>query len=400
MKTLLALRTAKLECWRDKFNGILAAASDRQWRVQLVEGLPTNARLSKLIDFWKPCGIIAECSGVNRVPTYSTGLPIVFLDLDPSALPASPRQRFVRHDPVAIANEAAQELLSVQSETGSLAHFAFVGWFRTACWCEDKRRAFAQAIALHGRGVGEFAPRASDERDPAACQRRLAAWLASIPKPCGLFAVNDVMAENVLASAHTLGLSLPDELAVIGVDDDTGICEHASPTLSSVRPDFIGSGRVSVEILERLIAGRAASTPQLTTIPPLGVVRRQSTRDTEPFDPAVSHALERIRRDACAGLSAKAVLSDFGCSRRLAEMRFRRATGHGVLAEIIRVRLEAAQRLLAYPGVTVGAVANRCGWNSPAIFRRHYRKAFGHTPLQPGIQGTIRGRDCLNRVER
>lgn len=372
METLLVIRTAKLDCWRQKLAGISIAAAERGWRVQVVESMPTATRLHELVEFWQPVGLIAECSA--GTPRFNPTVPTVFLDLDPSDFKPSSSHRqapchFVRHDPDAIAKAAARELMSL-----GLRHFAFVGWFHPTCWSDDKRQAFAHMLALHGFGVSEFSSRPADERNTIAFQKRLREWIRSLPKPCGIFAVNDHIAEAVLSAID----KQHGDFAVIGVDNDESLCERSYPTITSIQPDFTTTGRVAVEILSELPFSHR-QTP-LTTVPPIGIVRRQSTRLAAKKDKEVDAALEMIRRHACSGLTAEEVFKTFNCSRRFAEMRFREMVGRTVLKEIHRVRLETARRLLEDPKMPVKTIANRCGWNSDAIFRRIYLKTFGVLP--------------------
>ena len=116
------------------------------------------------------------------------------------------------------------------------------------------------------------------------------------------------------------------------------------------------------------------------TYPSVGVVRRESTRRLSTADPVISHALERIRKDACAGLSAREVLAETGLNRRVAEIRFRRLTGHSVLDEIRSVRLEAAKKLLANKLISVEAIAHQCGYDTLPAFSCFFKAETGLSP--------------------
>ena len=387
MYTLVVIHTSNQDSWRRKLAGISDAARKRDWRLQIVDRMPSVRDLRKLVAFWSPVGVILELSADSS--TFVRGMtaedldhtPFVFIDLDPSSVaPAHPHKsrppRFacVRHDPTAIAETAARELLSLAP-----AHFAFAGWFHPRCWCEDKRKAFSHILSLHGKGVSEFLPSADDEKNAVNFQRRLRKWLVEIPKPCGLFAVNDVIAEAVLSAAAAEGIAVPKDLAVLGVDNDEALCERTHPTLSSVLPDFENEGRTAVELVSRLRTERI-NGGRLFTVAPIRVVRRQSTRLSANENNEIESAVELIRREACSGLRARDVYRLFRCSRRLAEARFQKAVGRSVLREIHRVRLETAERLLTDPSIPIKTVAHRSGWNSDIIFRRIYKSTFGKTP--------------------
>lgn len=387
MNTLVVIHSSNLDSWRRKLAGISDAARKRNWRLQIVDRIPSPGELRKLVAFWSPVGVILELSAnsSSSVREMSTDdlatTPFVFIDVDPSMIVLAhphksrqPRFACVRHDPTAIAETAARELLSLAP-----AHFAFAGWFHPRCWCDDKRMAFSHILSLHGKGVSEFLPSAGDEKNAVNFQRRLRKWLVEIPKPCGLFAVNDVIAEAVLSAAAAEGIAVPKDLAVLGVDNDEALCERTHPTLTSILPDFENEGRTAVELVDRLREGRTKGG-RLFTVAPIRVVRRQSTRISASENNEIESALELIRREACSGLRARDVYRLFHCSRRLAEARFQMAVGRSVLREIHRVRLETAEQLLADPSIPIKTVAHRSGWNSDIIFRRIYKSAFGKTP--------------------
>ena len=375
METLLVIQTASLSAKRQAIlDGIVRGASEVGWRVQAVETVPSQAQLERLVRFWNPCDLVVECSGGSVSYHAPDNVPTVFIDQDPSC-PAHPRAGnaatpCVRNDSAYIAELVAREFLSL-----GLRHFAFVGWHTPIYWCEEKRESFLKVLALHGSGATVFTPTRRDASSQIAFQKRLRKWLKSLPKPCGLFAINDAIAEPVLAAAEAEKLSVPQDLAVISVDNDETICERTTPTLTSVRPGFAEIGYRAVRLL-----AEGGHPPALTVIRPVGLVRRQSSRLLNRTDPEVDAALELIRREACGGLKAADVLARFACSRRLAEKRFLSATGSSVLKAIHQVRLARAQELLANPDIPVKVVANRCGWNSDIIFRRIYTAAFGHPP--------------------
>lgn len=175
------------------------------------------------------------------------------------------------------------------------------------------------------------------------------------------------------------GIRIPEDLAVIGVDNDLDVCEYARPTLSSVAPDWFGAGRLTAEALDRLMKD-PKSGPIRLTYPPVNIIRRQSTQRLKRPDPEVSAALERIRREACGGLTAGAVVRMFTCSRRMAEIRFRQLTDHSILDAIRSIRLERAKELLAENDRDIGAIANFCGYGSMASFSNFFKSMTGVSP--------------------
>ncbi len=376
MQTILVLRTTRLECWPHKLAGINDFARRHAWRLQVIDCTAGPGRVAPLLAFWRPAGCIVEADGAASQlrPRDFAGTPVVFLDHSPEIVREG--ASVVRHDSARIAHLAARELLALDYPA-----YALIGWFYPSYWMQDKINAFQDVLSLHGKTAHLFCPAAPDRSNPAALQRHLQSWLAQLPRPCGIFGVNDAICGLALSAAVSLGLSIPEEMAFVGADDDALVCETATPSLSSVRPDFRQTGRLAAELLAERIAHPDAPA-RLRVVPPLRVVRRLSSRAFRRLDPAVKTALERIRRDAAAGLRARQVLDAFPCSRRQAEIRFRAATGRSVLEEIQDARLARALELLRNPDIALTAIADRSGWPSSLTLSRYVRRRFNQTLTQ------------------
>ena len=374
MDTVLYFQSQAKVNAAEKLAGVQAIAPKCGWLVQVIEGLPLAGRLESLIDFWQPVGVIVECGGTAATvdPAVFGSLPAVFFDHDPSCLP---RNAFcVTHDSVATAQMAARELMR-----GICTSFAFVPHPERRFWSDERERGFVSTLALNGHGCKVFSGKPS-QTDPTLYQRELRDFLKNLEKPCSLFAANDSTAKEVLTAAMFAGIGIPDDLSVIGVDNAAEVCEHTEPTLSSVRPDFRrGSELAALMLLAQIRDGTKFKGPRQRTFGPLEVVRRASTRRLAARDVVVSEALELIRREACSGLTANAVLKHFNSSRRLAEMRFRKATGRSVLEEIHAVRLDRAKQLLETGDMPLKAISDFCGFKNPNSLRKFFLKETGTT---------------------
>ena len=163
------------------------------------------------------------------------------------------------------------------------------------------------------------------------------------------------------------------------MDNDTETCLHTSPTLTSVEPDFYGGGFLAGELIVRL-AGKRADVPRVATFGALRVRRRESTSPAVVRDSLARKALACIAERAASGLTAAEVAGLFKCSRRSAEMRFRRATGASILEAILAERVETAKALLRRPDLKLEAVAALSGWKTYSVFRRHFTAACGLPP--------------------
>lgn len=376
MQTILVLRTTRLECWPQKLVGINDFARRHAWHLQIIDCTTGTGQVAPLLAFWNPAGCIVEADGAaSRLRPRDFGnTPVVFLDHSPEIVQEG--ASVVRHDSARIAHLAARELLALDYPA-----YALIGWFYPSYWMQDKINAFQDILSLHGKTAFIFRPAASDQNNPTALQRHLQSWLARLPRPCGIFGVNDAICELALSAAVSLGLSIPEEMAFVGADDDALICEVTTPSLSSVRPDFRKTGLLAAELLAERIAHPRAPA-RLCVVPPLHVVRRLSSRAFQRLDPMVKTALERIRRDAADGLRARQVLDAFPCSRRQAEIRFRAATGHSVLEEIQDARFARALELLRNPDIALSAIADRSGWPSSLTLSRYVRKRLNQTLTQ------------------
>ena len=371
MKTILFFQTGTPEIVRLKFAGVMDYARDRKWDVKTVDvsGAPRFVRDS--IRFWKASGCIAEASGgaEGLAPSAFGSTPVVYLCHDPRKI--KNRAACVTSDSPAVAKLAADELVALGRES-----VAFVDWFEPSVyWCETKRAVFMDELSRRGLECSLYTPRPTDATDRISLQRGLREWIAGLPKPCAVFAVSDVIGEQVLAACRALGAKVPEDVAVLAVNDDEQICDAAVPPLSSIRLDYRRTGRLAASLLDRAMGGEAVRGH--FTVPPDGVARRTSTRLFKRADGEARAAVEAVRRRACEGLRPSEVLGMFSCSRRLAEMRFKAAVGRTITEEIQAVRMERVYALLARPEVPIGAIANRCGWPSESFLRRHFRRVAG-----------------------
>ena len=377
MKTVLVFLTTLGRARAEMLAGIreFMRGTDLELQVAEYDGFPFPVR--DLISFWSPVGCIVEGNGKNvtaeTIPPDAFGdIPVVYLGCEASIMPKGATR--VVHDAVATANAAARELLSLD-----FGNFAFAG-VRGKSWSERRRDAFITALEANGEKVEHLDFDTETSADRGRSTRKMQAWLKQLPKPCGLMAANDAMAEAVLSICRMSGIAVPDEIAVVGVDDVEPICENTVPTLSSVRPDFRQGGRFAARLLARKLRG--GGTVQMQTVFSVsGLIRRGSTRVFRRKDSEVTDALERIWAPDGVFLSAKDVLSGFSCSRRNAEIRFRAMTGRSVLQELAAARLRRAQKLLGETSLQVAEIAASCGYRFTAHFRKMFRAETGMNPL-------------------
>jgi LacI family transcriptional regulator len=235
-------------------------------------------------------------------------------------------------------------------------------------WSEE-RQAGAGATWFHPSRSGAWEPQ----------QEQLRRWLAGLPKPLGLVAANDIHGLRALDACRRGGLAVPEQVAVVGADEDAELCELSDPPLSSVAFNPERVGFEAAALLDALMRGeRAPRKPML--VPPLGVTARQSTDILAIEDPYVARALHVIRRHACDGITVKEILGDIPLSRRSFEHRFARLLGRTPKDEIQRVRIERAKVLLAGTDLKAARISEQLGFHQPAYFSAVFRRETGSTP--------------------
>ena len=372
MRTVIYFKDSNGYHDRQKLVGAAAFAKRNDWNLQTAEPSIPEAEARRLLQLWAPDGVIInDTAGLNRrAVTACRGLPMVLFS--PFQPDRQSRAANLRADSHCVAEAAARELMTLRS-----ASYAFVSHpDANALWNVIRRTSFRDALMRQGFEPHEFTLAA---KSPVKGVSRLAGWLKGLSLPCSIFAANDATAARVLEACRLARLSVPDDIAVIGVDNDSEFCESTRPTLSSIGFDFIAAGRLAAETLDDLMR-HPRKRLTLVHYPPSGIIRRESTRRLARSSPAIRAALELIRRRACDGLGAREVLDAIPGSRRMAELRFRKLTGRSVLEEIREVRLSTAKQLLANPGLSIDSVARQTGYATPAAFTTFFKSMTGRTP--------------------
>lgn len=382
MMTVLAVRTTSRGTWREMFGGMGAYAKVREWVLQPVDARAQRPDFAAIAAYWGARGWIIDASGgaANLRGADFAGLPAVAINPDERIGDGIPE---IGNDQREVARLAMGDLMRRDPAT-----LVFAEWFQRRDWVLRRMDEARRVAAMHGRTLRAISPCGYDgsgDRGVAAVER-LTAALKPLERPIGVFAAADDIGALVIAAASRLGLSVPDDIAVVGVDNDPEICENCTPTLTSVRPDYRALGFTAAKTLARLLdaAGRKLGTlagDMATVVPLAGLVRRASSTTLQPCDRRVADALECIRLGACDGLTvAQVVRKCFGTSMHTAEDRFKAATGHTIGEEILKRRLAAALEYLREGRSSIGAIANFCGWNSAAAFRKVFTARHGLSP--------------------
>ncbi len=327
---------------------------------------------------WGGTGIIARIPNerVARaileadVPTIALGLT------DEQMQSASPLANFseLSSDAREVSRIAADHLLERR-----FSHYAYVG-LEDRAWSRRRERAFRERLASFGFEPHVYPqPKRQHDRVWEQEQTLLAAWLRNLPKPVGLFACNDDRGRQVLEACQFAELRVPEDVAVLGVDDDEVFCGLANPPLSSVALNAETAGYRAAELLDGMMQGRLRK-PRRIVVEALHVVTRRSTDIVAVEDQDVAAALQFIHREQGCDISVDTVVQEVAVSRRNLEKRFRDTIGRTILEEIQNTRLERAKRLLLETTYPVSKVAEIAGFGSTGYFIQFFHSRVGTTP--------------------
>jgi LacI family transcriptional regulator len=315
-------------------------------------------------------GLIASRPEVPQ-RILGSGLPIIGIDVQRPI----PRLPNIVGDAEAIAGMAAQHFL----ERG-FTQFAYCG-FEDIRWARERGACFVQQIAKAGFRVHMY--RQPEPHDHVAWDQQpalLAAWLKDLPKPTALLACNDDYGKQVTQACRLAGVQVPDEVAVLGVDDDEMVCLLCDPPMSSVALNFQRAGYEAAELLDHLMKGDVLPREQQILLRPTHVATRQSTDVLAVSDPVVACAARFIRENARAGIQVEDVVKAAGISRRTLQHRFRTVVGHSISEQIRRVRVNHIARMLVETNLTISQIATSLGYMDAQHIARYFRMVKGISP--------------------
>jgi LacI family transcriptional regulator len=357
-------------------NGVLRYATEHGLRWSYVVA-PESLSLSVLdLRGWRGEGIIAALNTPAEVACVKElAIPTVNISGTFSKTPV-PR--------VSVDHNLVGEMAATHLIERGFQEFAFYG-LKSVAYSTVRQRAFETTLAAAGlHSVSLVMPptyrvKASQWHDQ---QRKLIAWLNRLTKPVGLLAVTDYRARQVLDACRQVGIRVPQQVAVVGVDNEEVICAHVQPRLTSVARNNQLEGFQAAAVLDQLMRGKRAARNE-ETIAPQGVVTRESTETVAFQDPRLCSAIEFFNDHLADPIGIPEMASHVGVSRRWMEYAFRDALGESPYQYIRRRRLKLAQRLLdKRPPAKVYEVANQTGFSSAKQFSMVFSKEFGKSPRE------------------
>lgn len=366
---------------RETVGGILRfAAMHNDWEVQFAGAHPSNESLEHFAD-WHPDALVIDgsCHSLDaRELSAISGRATVFVE---TPIPARWRKpcATLTTDDQALADEAAGLF-----RRKGLVHYAFIGSPGKERWSEARRRSFHAAVKKMGYTVHEFRQTglASSWREQ---ERELTDWLTTLPKPCGIWAAFDQRAKHVLDACRLAGLRVPNQIQVLGVDDETYICEQTVPSLSSLKPDFENGGFAAAEFLDGALKGLlhlpSCNGNRRTKLHFTfkGIVERLSTADVNGTARRIAAAREFIRKHATSGIDVPHIADALGISVRLLQRDYHSVTGRTVLEDLQSAKLEHAKELLRTTTIPIDSIGSFCDFKSPAYLKTLFKTRFGMT---------------------
>ncbi len=313
--------------------------------------------------------ILRDVEKIDDVLAY--GLPAVVVGHSRQEIPGLAN---VITDSEAIGRMAAEHLLSC-----GFRHFAYCG-FQDLPWSVLRGESFSRCLSQAGYQTHFCPATAPHNLSGWRGERDLAEWLKSLPKPLGIMACNDDRGEQVSEACKLAGLRVPDEVGIIGADNDELVCDLSDPPMSSVAINFERAGYESAEVLDRLMRGRRVSRKKII-VPATHVVPRRSTDFVAVNDEQVANALRFIRDHARKVISVPEVARAAGLSRRVLEKRFKQLLRRSVLREIRRVRVAQICRLLVETNQSISQIGSDLGYAGTEHLARYFRQELHMTPL-------------------
>lgn len=369
---------------RDRFSGILRFVSGRnEWEVRTLTLSDLRATLSASRRdhraLWIPDGIITDfqpavftdyhrfCSRLAR-----RHIPCILLDADPASKYRVDGE--IQTNDKAIGTLAAEFFMKK-----GFSSFAFINTYeQSELWHSRLRgEAFVRTLKRSGQKAIVI-----DLIDPlnknTVSLTQTADKLKKLPLPCGVFVYSDEISRHVLDACRHAGLKVPEQLSILGVDDQVEISENTKPPLSSILPDFENSGHEAAILMDQALLGRARRRRRLLT-PVIGITERASTQDIRGGSRLVAAADRYIRLHLAEPMHLSDIAKALNVSPRLIELRFKETLGCSVLEKILDLRIEKAKQLVERTTLPFSQIAYSCGYTTPDGLQLVFRKRLGTT---------------------
>jgi len=243
----------------------------------------------------------------------------------------------------------------------------------------ERVRNFVSTLESHGFQCAELPESSSDSAaDWEHSQNRLIAWLARLPKPVGIFAANDQLGVRLLEACQRAGVAVPEEVAIVGAENEETLCSFSTPPLTSVQFDGHTVGYTAAELLDRMMKGMSARRREIL-VPPKGIVVRASSDDLVIDDPLVARATRMIRERAMTGIHVSELCRKLNVSRSTLDRRMKSVLKRSPKQEMTRVRFREVERLLRETDLTMDVIAEQTGFTHSHYLQSAFKQIYGQT---------------------
>lgn len=364
---------------RNFFSGVLAYARTKSnWSIKLIQ-MPE--------EFTPEAMTQIEQDGLDGIISCETGTKGVLPLLEASKIPlvlvgSHPETLHRRKISVAFLTVDEEEIgrfaFRHLSSLGNFRSYAFVPSFESTLWSNLRCKGFMEAGKQAGKRCSPFKGNAS----------HLLSWVQALPKPTAVLCAWDVSAVRLLEVCKEAKVSVPDQLVILGVNDDELLCLSASPSLSSIRPGAEKEGRIAAQALDRLMRHRTDKPLQIRYTQN-AVTERETTRSVAPATHLIREGLAFIEQNAVTGIEVEDVVRHLGVSRRLADLRFRQFHEMSIGEQIRETRLKELRRRIRETKLPLGQLTAECGFQNAEYAKTLFKRRFGMTM-----------RDCRAKIRR
>ena len=367
-KVLVALSSNSIAA-RECIIGVFQFAnSGHAWNIQLLENAGAiTPQLVKQAVHDGTDGIITGTA--DATPGYRTLLdstiPLALNNYPKELPPPEKRGAIILHNDEQLIGRTGARFLRSK---GSFNSFAFVPTRTQTYWSTFRQRGYRLELSKWRISPQTY-----------RWDTDLGQWLASLPKPTAIMAASDNIAVSVIEACRLAKLTVPGQVAVLGVDNDELYCNSSRPTLSSIHPNHVEMGRRAAFELDRAMQGRKYERNPIY-IPPIGVVERSSTYAMPPAGALIRSATDFIRQNFHSGITVKDVVKHVDASDRLVRLRFRDVTGKSIRDTLLNIRMEAAQKALQDTDAPISLIAKNCGFSSICRFTHFFTQQTGESP--------------------
>ena len=362
---------------------VLLVESSRQFGRQLIMGIARYSRLNGPWSFykepidlkssiprlagWKPDGIIMRDSLITK-ELLKLKIPTI-LAIHNSSYP--PNLPVIKTDSRSIAKMASEHLM----EKG-FKHFAFCG-FDSYDWSNERKLFFCRFNNEAGYDTHIYSsPKSIKPQDWEKEQRHVSEWIKTLPKPVGILACNDDRGQHILEVCKLIGFKVPDDVAVVGVDNDPMICETGDPPLTSIALNVESAGYETAKLLDQLINKKKIKGVQIM-VSPSHIVQRQSSDILAVDNPEVASAIRFIKENAKSKILVRDVVKMTNMSRRTLEKQFRKTIHRSIYDEIRSMRVEWISKLLIETDLPISQITSLFNFTDVEHISRYFKKEKG-----------------------